>query len=645
MKTDVLCFALFGIVCLSRESPGAQELTGRQHDIVRGIVKFAPWDCPDRWLYELGTPAERSAALRTAMAGAISWIDFLALANALDWSAEEAKKTHDSLLGLLPGIESGKVRQNIIFLVALTAADARERLAALFTSPASAAEDRADAGCALAALGDEAAAEWLLRDFAASEDFVGRPVFEFADYRKEEADEKNRATIRSYRFWETIFRRPYFRPLQFLARAGLYRLTVAGDGDRARDALARRLMPIFIAKWHGHPGSDDLALRMLNYALEERDLRSIYLWAQRASLLPDQDCAGSAVHILGALADSQLSIADIDAIIDSPDGMQNRAFLRYERFVKTARKDLAAALAYFNALADNEPASVFANARRLAAQAKPSGALRDGIIEPLSLKIMLGYPGRSRALGETPYRPETAPTEESYVGLLTERERQVVLRTRLSRTSSVAIDAQALAGQYRLLLELGNLADMERDAQDIAEKADLRYRRAKLFYRESRVLLPVWGSETMNAGYRLNEARYDADADRRLEEYAGEAFAFRRAFDLLASIRKDYPSYAGMDLVLFHQGHCIAKLMDYRPAKVLGAWVYPDRPPPDSREGALEYAHGRVAEIFNELLAAYPESQWARQIEQAAPWHAKMAALMRAQREKNERTRPERMKL
>lgn len=70
MKTDVLCFALFGIVCLSRESPGAQELTSRQQDIVRGIVKFAPWDCPDRWLYELGTPAERSAALRTAMTGA-----------------------------------------------------------------------------------------------------------------------------------------------------------------------------------------------------------------------------------------------------------------------------------------------------------------------------------------------------------------------------------------------------------------------------------------------------------------------------------------------------------------------------------------------------------------------------------------------
>ena len=231
------------------------------------------------------------------------------------------------------------------------------------------------------------------------------------------------------------------------------------------------------------------------------------------------------------------------------------------------------------------------------------------------------------------------------MGLLTEREREVVLRTRLSRTSSVEINAQALATQYRLLLELENLADMEREAQDVAEKADLRYRRAKLFYRESHVLLPVWGGETMTTGYRLNAVRYDAEADRRLEAYIGEAFALRRAFDLLASIRKDYPAYGGMDLVLFHQGHCVAKLMDYRPGKVLGVWVYPDRPAADSREEPLEYAHRRVAEIFKELLATHPASPWAQQVEEAAPWHTKMAELMRAQREKKERAHPTRIAL
>jgi hypothetical protein len=83
---------------------------------------------------------------------------------------------------------------------------------------------------------------------------------------------------------------------------------------------------------------------MLNYAVQKRDLKSIYIWAQRASLLPDQDCAEGAVKLLTALADSQLSATEIDEILASPDGKQNRAFLRYERFLKTVRKDLDAGL-------------------------------------------------------------------------------------------------------------------------------------------------------------------------------------------------------------------------------------------------------------------------------------------------------------
>jgi hypothetical protein len=92
-----------------------------------------------------------------------------------------------------------------------------------------------------------------------------------------------------------------------------------------------------------------------------------------------------------------------------------------------------------------------------------------------------------------------------------------------------------------------------------------------------------------------------------------------------------------MDLVLFHQGHCYAKLMDYRPAKAADVWVFPDRPAPDSREAAIEYAHRRIAEIFKSLIATFPASPWAAQVEQAAPYHEKMAGFMRVQREKQQR--------
>lgn len=619
-----------------------QELTKRQKEIVAGIVHYAPWDCPDRWLYELGDVTMRNGALRRAMLEAASWVDFLALGNALDWSRTEAEKTHDFLMKQFPQVASGKVRQNILFLIALTADDAKVRLEPVFrgASGDTTEDDRADAGCALAALGHEKATAWLVEGLKTTDVFSGKAMFNFSDYRKAESEEKDRAAVRSYRFWEAVFRRPYFKPLQFLARAGIYRMTAHGLSDAQRDERASRLLTVFLSKWHGHPGSDDIAMRMMNFAVQKRDMKSIYLWAQRASLLPDQDCAGNAVHVLTALADSQLSTPELDEILQSEDGKQNREFLLYERFIKTARKELAAGLAYFDQIAQDNPGSVFALARRSAAKVAPSNALRDGLLQDLSLKIMLDYPKRSKQLGETPYEPEDEVTEDEYLGLLTSREREIVLRTRLKRRSSVDVDAAGLARQYRLLLELRNLVQMEEREKDPAVKADLRYRQAKLFYRESRALFPLWEREILNAGYRLNAVRFDPKADERLEEYAAETFSLRRAYVHLDSMLKEFPEYEGRDLVLFHMGHCFAKLMDYRPAKAVGVWTLPDRKAPDSQEGEIEYAHRRVAQIFQQLLDEHPESDWAAKVEGAAKWHAKMANLLRTKRDKEKRGDP-----
>lgn len=631
------CSLLVSVV--GPEASAGEASSRRQREIVEGIVRYAPWDCPDRWLYELGAVETRNRVLHRAMVEATSWVEFLALANALDWSGPEAARTADALLERLPALARGKARQNIVFLVALTAPDAAERLEPLWRGAVREATgaDRMDAACALAALGHAEAQEWLEANLPTSEEFLTRPIFDWAGYLAAERDEARRAAIRSYRLWEVIFRRSYYRPLQFLARASLYTRT-AGLRDALRaDEIAARLLPVFIARWHGHPGSDDVALRMMNFAIQKRDRRSIYRWAQRASLLPDQDCAEGAVHVFTSLADSQLSVEDLDAILASADGRQNRDFLRYERYLQTVRADLAEGIEYFDAIAREEAGSVFACARQRAASVAPTGALRDGLDDSLSLEILRGYPGRSVLLARTPWKPAEEVSEDAYLGLLNRREREVVLRTRLHRSSSVSLDPDALARQYRLHVELLHLRRMEEAEESADRRADLRYRRAKLYYRESRVLYPLWEGEIMNAGYRWNSVRYDREADRRLEEHVAATFALRRAFTLLDSIRRDYPAYRGMDLVLFHMGHCWAKLMDYRPAKAVDAWVFPDRPPAGSKEERVEFAHRRTGEIFRSLIRGFSESPWAQQVERATEYHFKMARLLKARREKEAR--------
>lgn len=406
-----------------------------------------------------------------------------------------------------------------------------------------------------------------------------------------------------------------------------------------REALIGRLLPLFTAKWPGHPGSDDCALRLMNDAIRRRDLKEIYLWAQRASLLPDEDCSRTALPILKALADSQLTVGAIEEILASEDGAQNRDFLRYQSFILTAREDAAAGIEYFDRIALAEKDGVFAQARRHAAGAAPSPALRDGIDEALTLEILRLYPERSRDLGKTPYEPRGQPGDEGYVGVLSGREQDVVLKTRLRREQSIALDATKLGKQYRLIVELENLRIMEEREKDRELKADLRYRRAKLFYRESPVFFPVWADEEMAWGWHLNAVRYDAESDRRLEAYAMKAFALRRAHDLLASILADYPGYRGTHSVLFHMAQAYAKLMDYKPAKALDAWTLPDRPPQGSAESKIEHGHRRVGELFRRIVEEFPASPWADEAEKGSLWRLKMADLLRREREKVENER------
>lgn len=633
----VLC-CLAGSACAQESEPEGAELSPRQKEILRGVKEYAPWDCPDRWLYELGGLRERDRTIRQAMLEANSWIYFLAYAALLEWNAPEAKGNLDWLTEKLPALESGKIRQNVIFLVALAAPDAKQRLRKIIeaTDKKLTREDRTDAGCALAMLGDEKAAEWFEKEFKGSECMLGRPVFSFGDYVSEE-EKDNREVTLSYRTWEVLFRRPYFRYLQFLARTNLYSMHKPSVTQDVTDKLARRFLPLFPAKWPGHPGCDDFAVRMLNYAISGGDLKSAYRWAQRATLLPDQDCQDPMVKVFTAIAESQLSVSDIDEILASPDGNHNRDFLLYTRFLALAKEDRGRAIKYFDEIALSDKHSLFARARSLAADCAVPEGIRGGADGNLSLRILVSYPKRSKELAGTQWEPEDKIREEDFLGVLNYREREVALRTRLARKDSIKLDPKEVAWQYRILLELHNVEQMEKAQANPSTKADLRYKQASIVYHNRGIFFPVWARHHLNYGYSLNQVRFDGKGDERLTNYAARTFYLRRAYDLFISLLKDYPEYKGADKVLFSAAKCYAKLMDYRPAKAVDVWTYPDAPPEDSKEGKVEYGHRRVAELFRRVIKEFPDSSLADDAERAATYREKMARSLRLGREKEEK--------
>ncbi len=618
------------------------KLSPRQKEILRRIEKYAPWDCPDRWLYELGSLPERDSIVRERMVTAVSWMHFLAYATLLDWSENEAGKNLDFLMKSLPGLKSGKARQNVIFLVALAAPDAKKRLRKVFETKTREfnEEDRKDAGCALAMLGDPKAGDWFEKEFKGSACMTGRPVFDFSDYIKEE-EKDSREVTRSYRTWEVLFRRPYFRRLQFLCRSSVYSMQKHSTSQSDRDRLTRKFLPLFPSKWPGHPGCDDFAVKMLHFAIAAKDLKYAYCWSQRATLLPDQDCREQMTKIFTSLAESQLSARDIDDLLASPDGKHNRDFLRYTQFLALAKEDKGKAFEYFDKLALADRHGFFAQARRQAAESPVPEGIRSGVDNELSLKILVDFPNRSKELGRTAWEPAKEVSEEDYLGVLTYREREVMLRTRLARNDSIRLDTRKVAQQYRLLLELRNLESMEKNESDKARKADLRYKQAAVVYNNRDAFFPVWAQHSFNFGYNLNQVRYDGKGDERLGDYVAKTFYLRRAYDLFASLLKDYPDYTGRDKVMFSLAKCYAKLMDYKPARAVDVWVFPDKPADDGKEEKMEYAHRRVAELFRRVVKEHPESSLADDADRAAQYREKMARILRLRREKTQKKKDE----
>ncbi|MFC1705857.1 hypothetical protein ACFL59_03430 [Planctomycetota bacterium] len=142
----------------------------------------------------------------------------------------------------------------------------------------------------------------------------------------------------------------------------------------------------------------------------------------------------------------------------------------------------------------------------------------------------------------------------------------------------------------------------------------------------------------MNFGYALNQVRFTKHGDERLGDYVARTFHLLRAYDLFASLLRDFPEYPGADRVLFSMAKCYAHLMDYRPAKGVDVWCYPDGPPTDGR-GKLEYGHERVAALFRRVAEEFPLSPLLDDAERAADYRERMARKLRTTRVRRRRSR------
>ncbi|MEM8885445.1 MAG: hypothetical protein AAGD14_15375 [Planctomycetota bacterium] len=247
------------------------------------------------------------------------------------------KKLQRILRDSLAATDKPVERQYLIFLaVRMLSADAAKSLLAELTDPA----DAEDVLVALAFNGDGAAiegfAELAQRPSHAA---VAHLVDELPDIERIEqmANEDARAILRSYRALEVLTRDFYFHAVNAWSR-----VPYQSNWDRAP---RKRLLPLWLDRYPGHPGSDDVAVWL---AIAEHGIDACR-WYARAASLPDQRRTSKALRGLAYEAENHCTIEELEALIE--EGGPQPVLLHYTRIRRIAaergyRAGLDAARAY-----------------------------------------------------------------------------------------------------------------------------------------------------------------------------------------------------------------------------------------------------------------------------------------------------------
>ena len=291
------------------------------------------------------------------LAKAGGWMRSLAVHHALPRLATpEAEQQR--LATTLSQATNPVARQNVIFLAVLTLPTEVSHPWLFDLKRGGLGGDAEDALLALAFDGDPGArAEfgWLAK--TPSRAPVHRLVDDYPDHEElgETGTEEAREILRSYRALEVLDREPYFkftfyatkhvawvphpaRPEHGRAylRTSRKQVVWPPPDDPALE-LDRELLAPWIARYPGHPGSDDMAWRIGRAEKMRGMMLDAARWFSRAATMPDQDLCDSAIEELVTVSELDLSHEELDRLAHE-EGLdpRNRALLQYIRLRRLA---------------------------------------------------------------------------------------------------------------------------------------------------------------------------------------------------------------------------------------------------------------------------------------------------------------------
>lgn len=559
------------------------------------------------------------------LARAAGWIRFLELWLGLPQLADGAARAA-RLQAALAQASGPVVRQNLIFLAALA-------LPAEVAGPwlrglvAAGGADGEDALVALAFSGqaaERAAFERLA--FAPAPDTVRRLQDHYSDHEAltRRNDETARGVLRSYRAIEAYLREPYFKMVAYLATRFAREETLQamlGWTDRApltRDE-ERRLLEAWLARYPGHPGSDDMATRIARSCVADEDLMEAARWYSRAAVLPDQDVAYGAAAALAGLCEIDLAPEEVLQLSEE-DGLStpNRRYLQYVWLRRlAAERGFETALRAVADLARREPDSELAAAwiGRLSApvpQGLDSGLAPLPADDPLRRSPLetLRWPQRGHPM---------APRVRG--GIFTARWSPPELRLH-PWPEPVVLDRKRLPAQLRAWEALAELERRTERARGSA-RADLLYKQAAVFYHDREVLFPAYGYHTFDFssmlraahpyyGYGPGGAPPQALRVKR-ERFERTSLSYLRAMEIFIRLEREHPRWAALDKVLFSQGMLWKRLVDYRPSGYHVSWWR-------GLDGESTRAIRETVGAFERLVREFPDSPLADDARAAAAW-------------------------
>jgi len=508
----------------------------RQRDVERGLAKLPPTTVSD-------------------LATAGGWMRSIATHRALPGLAgPEAER--DRLEKTLAEALDPVARQNVIFLAVLTLPTdvSHPWLSSLMAGGSGG--DAEDALLALAFDGDaEGRARFAQLARAPSRAPVRRLVNNVDAHEElgQSGSDEAREVLRSYRAIEVLDRVPYFKMTFELVAHAPWVPHPARTPD-----LDRELLPAWLARYPGHPGSDDMGVRLGRIDTLRGEHYEAARWYSRASTMPDQDLCEVAIEDLVATAELLLTPEDVDRLANEQGyGTPNRSLLQYIRLRRlAAERGFDVAVSHAAVLGRDEPSSVLGYAWNNRYAAPVPKGLSSGLApappdDPLRVIQEAAAPL---------VRPERAPAPERIPTWWSCCDNE----SRLDPwPEPLQIDETLLMRQFRAWEAIASLELRAARARGDA-RADLLYKEAAILYHDPRAIFPAYAVICdFRRVFRHVTSEECKPEPASFGGFVRTSYPLLRAIRVFERIEAEHPRYAAMDKVLYSEGLAWVKLTRY----------------------------------------------------------------------------------